>query len=586
MENLKYFLYARKSSEAEDRQVLSIDAQRDELKKIAAQLNITIVEILDEAKSAKKPGRTIFNNMLDRIYKGEAQGIICWKLDRLARNPIDGGQIQWMLQQGIIQHIQTFEKGYYPTDNVILMAMELGVANQFIRDLSTNVKRGLRKRTEQGLTSGVAPIGYINVTNPKTAINTIEKDPERFDMIRKAWDLMLTGSYTVPQILEIANNEWAFKTLRRQKTGGGPISRSTLYKVFSNPFYYGVFESPKNSGNWVNGTYDAMISKEEFDRVQILLGRKGKPAPHTRTFAFTGLIQCGECNAQVTAEAKNQIICTSCKFKFGYENKNACPKCETGIEQMNKPTILNYVYYHCTKRKNTDCTQGSIKVEELENQLADRLSNIQINQEYLDWALSHLKATNQLEANKNEIIIKSQQEAYTKISKRLEELLEMRLNKEIDTEEFIEQKSKLSKQKQQYLELLNQTNSIQDDRVERSEKFLQFCHHAAYWFEDAKQKKDLQRQREIITSLGSNLTLKDRILNVNWIEPFAILQDGLISVPEATVMLEPTKALVNKTQNRLTAVSNPIWLPLLDTFRTVNWASMRQELRLMPAFSL
>lgn len=560
MENLKYFLYARKSSEAEDRQIVSIEAQIDELKKIAKQLNITIVEVLHEAKSAKKPGRPVFNEMLDRLHKGEAQGIICWKLDRLARNPIDGGQIQWMLQQGVIHHIQTFEKGYLPTDNVVLMAIELGVANQYIRDLSVNVKRGLRKRLERGLTTGVAPIGYINITDYKTGEHLLVKDPERFDMVRKMWDMMLTGSYTVPQILEIANKEWSFKSLRRNKSGGTSISRSTLYKALTNPFYYGTFESPKNSGNWIVGSYEKMITKEEFDRVQILLGRKGKPAPHTRTFAFTGLIQCGECNGQVTAEAKNQIICTNCKLKFGYENKNACARCHIAIEEMQNPTILNYVYYHCTKRKKVGCSQGSVKVDDLENQLTEKLSNIQINQDYLNWALDHLKATNQLEASKNETIIKSQQEAFNTVSKKLEALLEMRLNNEIGTEEFLQQKSKLTKQKEQYLESLKQSNNVQDDRVERSEKFFQFCHYARYWFEDAKENKDLQRQREIITSLGSNLTLKDKKLNIEWVEPFAILQDGLISVPQASERLEPTKLPAIATQNRLSAVSNPIWL--------------------------
>ncbi len=557
MENLKYFLYARKSSEAEDRQILSIEAQISELK--AKYDNLDIVEVLQEAKSAKKPGRKVFNDMLWRIQKGEAQGILTWKLDRLSRNPKDGGDIQWMLQQSVIQNIQTFDKAYLPTDNVVLMAIELGIANQFIRDLSNNVRRGLKFRTEKGLTSGVAPIGYINTMN-LSGEHLIKQDPDRFNMIRKMWDLMLTGSYSVPQILEIANKDWAFKTLRRYKTGGKSVSRSTLYKMFTNPFYYGTFEYPKRSGNWIIGSYERMITKQEFDRVQILLGRKSKPAPHTRTFAFTGLIQCGECEGQITAEAKNQMICSKCKFKFGYENKNSCPKCQTHIEQMNNPTILNYVYYHCTKRKNPNCSQVSIKVEELENQLTKELSRIQINQDYLNWALEHLKSTNQLEADKNETITKSQQVAYNNVSKKLEALLDMRLNNEIGTEEFLQQKTKLTQQKEQFLRALENTNTLQDNRVERSEKFFQFCHQAVYWFEEAKAKDDLQWQREIVSSLGSNLTLKDKKLNIHWVEPFAILQDGLTFLPEAQSTLEPNKAIVNKTQNRLSAVVNPIWL--------------------------
>src|SRR3989344_3850485 len=142
---IKYYLYARKSSEAEDRQVASIDAQISELKKLAKESGLQIVKVFSEAKSAKQPGRPVFNEMLQLIKSGDAKGVVCWKLDRLARNPVDGGQISWMLQRAEIQHVQTYERSYYPSDNVLMMAVELGMANQFVRDLSINVKRGLRK---------------------------------------------------------------------------------------------------------------------------------------------------------------------------------------------------------------------------------------------------------------------------------------------------------------------------------------------------------------------------------------------------------------------------------------------------------
>ena len=145
----KYVLYARKSSEAEDRQVASIDAQIGELKKMAGELGIDVVASITESKSAKAPGRPEFNRMLELISKGSVKGILCWKLDRLARNPVDGGQISWLLQQGVLQQIQTYGRAYYPSDNVLMMQVELGMANQFIRDLSVNVKRGLRKKVDR-----------------------------------------------------------------------------------------------------------------------------------------------------------------------------------------------------------------------------------------------------------------------------------------------------------------------------------------------------------------------------------------------------------------------------------------------------
>ena len=100
-----YFLYTRKSTDVEDKQVMSIEAQVTELRALAIKEGLSVVEEFVEKQSAKAPGRPVFNEMLSRVEKGEAQGIICWKLDRLARNPVDGGQISWFLQRGIIQHV-------------------------------------------------------------------------------------------------------------------------------------------------------------------------------------------------------------------------------------------------------------------------------------------------------------------------------------------------------------------------------------------------------------------------------------------------------------------------------------------------
>ena len=248
MENLgkiKYFIYARKSSESEDRQMASIESQIEELKKLAEQNNLEVVDILSESKSAKEPGRPIFNKMLERIHKGEAQGIICWKLNRLARNPIDGGQISWLLQQSIIKHILTYGRSYYPSDNVLMMAVELGMANQFIRDLSTDSKRGLKTKAERGWYPTFSTLGYIHNPFKKKGEKEIINDPERYDLVRKMFELMLTGKYTPPKIVEVANEEWGLRT-----KDGRKIARSTIYQIFSDTFYYGEFEYPKGSGNW------------------------------------------------------------------------------------------------------------------------------------------------------------------------------------------------------------------------------------------------------------------------------------------------------------------------------------------------
>ena len=145
-----YFLYARKSTDIEDKQVRSIDDQLAVLRALAKEQELNIVTEFVEKQSAKIPGRPIFNDMLARVEKGEAQGIVCWKLDRLARNPVDGGQISWMLQRGIISHIQTHDRSYKPTDNILMMSVEFGMTNQYILDLSSNTKRGLHEKARRG----------------------------------------------------------------------------------------------------------------------------------------------------------------------------------------------------------------------------------------------------------------------------------------------------------------------------------------------------------------------------------------------------------------------------------------------------
>src|SRR5262245_25448299 len=101
-----YFLYVRKSTDTEERQVLSIESQIAELKLFAGRENLKIKNIFQEAMTAKVPGRPIFNDMLSKIEKGEADGIIAWHPDRLARNSIDGGRIIYLLDTEHIKFLK------------------------------------------------------------------------------------------------------------------------------------------------------------------------------------------------------------------------------------------------------------------------------------------------------------------------------------------------------------------------------------------------------------------------------------------------------------------------------------------------
>lgn len=522
--NLKYFIYARKSSEAEDRQVASIDSQISVLTDIAKQEGFEIIDTLCESQSAKAPGRPLFSKMLEMIYKGQAQGIICWKLDRLARNPVDGGQINWMLQQGVIRHIKTHDRSYYPTDNVLMMSVEFGMANQFIRDLSVNVKRGLKQKAEQGWFPCPAPVGYLNTPDRQKGFKIIKKDPKRFDLIRKMFDMVLSGNYSVPQTHTIAVTEWGFRM-----PNGTKMSRSTFYSVIGNPFYYGYYEYPKKSGIWHKGKHPAMITKDEYDQIQNMI-RPDNIKPMKHVFAFTGLIKCGECGATITAEHKTK-------------------------RQING-NIHYYTYYHCTKRINKNCSQRVIQVQDLEKEIAEILGGLTIPPEFNEWAMSWLKDENHKEADDRNDILDTQQKSYNECVKKIDNLIDMRAGGEISEQQFKDKKAKIIKEKMHLQELLKDTDKRVDNWLERAEEALIFAQNAKLAFENGT----LQRKREILNTLGSNLLLKDRKLRIN-------LENCLLPMKKVDTGsgnkksgFEPLDLCLDKRKNTALGGARPDWL--------------------------
>ena len=538
---LKFFLYARKSSESEDQQVASIDSQIKELETLAARDRLEVVAVLSEAQSAKAPGRPVFNQMLSRIARGEAQGILCWKLDRLARNPVDGGNVSWMLQQGILQRIQTHERAYCPADNVLMMSVEFGMANQFVRDLSQNVKRGLRSKVEKGWYPGVAKPGYLNDPLGTKGGRTVHTDPQRFPLLQRAVHLVLSGLYTPPQVLKKLNTEWGYQTPKHRRLGGLPLSRASLYRVLVDPFYYGLFEFPRRSGNWYQGQHEPMITEEEFWRIQQLLGKDGRPRPQKHSFAYTGLMQCGECSGAITAELKEQVICSKCKVKFSSRNRTTCPQCGTGIADMEHPTHLRYVYYHCTRRKKTPCAQGVVEVHQLEAQVLQLLDTLTLSEPVKDWCIQKIEREAQQDTQHRAPLRQSLQEAHENCRKRLDNLLKLKISPQNSTgellsdEEFAIQKSALSQEArrlEQKLAGVEQHAGLWKDTAVRTFNFA--CYVRAHF-----EKGSPETRRAILSALGSNLTLQDKILRISLHKHLSLMQRLHTESPPQNGRFEP-----------------------------------------------
>lgn len=493
-QKIKVFLYARKSSdESSDKQKQSIADQISYCKTKAKELGYEIVEIFQEAKSAKAPyKRTSFYEMIRRLEAGEAQGILCWHLNRLFRNPVDQGAIAWLLESGTIQIIQTYDRPYRPSDNVLLFNVEGAMANQYVRDLAVTSRRGMESKAENGWFPSRAPLGYRN----DLITNEILPDLERWDMVRKMWDLLLTGSYTVPQILRVANEEWGFRTPKFKRSGNGPIATSSMYRIFNNVFYTGQFEWAGRI--YENGNHPAMITLDEYDKAQIILGRKGKPRTQKHEASFTGLIVCGECGSACTHSCKQKIIKTTGEVK-------------------------SYSYYHCTKKKKGEsgtntCSQKPITLEELEAQIDVELERFTILPKFQEWALEILNRENDSEIATRAKIYEQQQESYNATQNQLDTLTKMRYRDLITDEEFVDQRKELKQKLAKLKSQLDATELRAESWLELSEKTFNFARYARKAFLEG----DIMKKRELFSALGQNFTLKDENILITpneWLVP-------------------------------------------------------------------
>ncbi len=514
IQGTKYFNYNRKST-TDERQVLSLGSQEENMKKIAEQRELQVKATFNESKSAKEPNkRPVFVEMIARIKDGEANGIICWELSRLARNPDEAGLLIGMLQRGEIRHIMTYGKDYYSDDNSVISFVEFGIANQFSRDLSKNVKRGVDKKAAMGWRPNRAPLGYLNSKTKLKGEQDIVIDPVRFGMVRQIFQTMLTGNYTIPKLLPLINEEWNLRLPATKTSLERKMHLSELHRILTNPFYYGWFEWPQGSGNWLQGKHQPMISEAEFDRVQFLLGRDGRPRPKTHKFAFTGLLKC-PCGASITAEEK---------FK---KQKNG--------------NIHQYTYYRCTKKINKLCTEKSIEVKVLDKQVDEILSSLTISEKFQNWALKYLHEVRKGEAQTREQSIASKHKEYEKITQRLDNLVLQYIdpsNKDgriLSEEEYLPIRSALLKDKADLHSELNVKDKEINDWIELSERTFNFARYARTWFAQG----DLDTKRSIFSSLGSDLILKDRKVALNIRKPFNFIFEGLSNAKNELDRLEP-----------------------------------------------
>ena len=473
---------------------------------------------------------------------------------------------------GQIVEIQKPGKAYRNTpDDKSWLSMVFMMSKKESDDKGVNVKRGLGSKADKGwLPSGAKP-GFANDKFADKGSKTIVNDPERFLLIRKCWDYLLTGAYTPPKILKLLNDDWGYRSPIRKTIGGKPMARSQIYKVFRDPFYYGMFEYPVNSGQWYKGSHQAMITENEFNSAQYILGsKKGLVKPKLRDFSYTGMIVCKECGSAVTAEERLYVRCTKCRTKFSTLNRDQCPKCGIKVENMKGCKPLAYVYYHCTKNKNHKCQQKSVELVELERQFLELIDKIKISERFKNWIITYINEANDKESSTRKAKFESLEGAVNLVNSRLDNLLKLKISPQnadgslLSDEEFLAQKQSLLKEKQELTNKRVGTDAGMINWMDKINKAFNLVTTAKEKFATAT----IFEKKEMFNLVCSKLFLFDKKIEYSLDIPYGYIEDAKKDESTLDVSLE-TEDFVDK-HGKLEDywAKNTTVLPALESIRT------------------
>ncbi len=346
---MQYCLYARKSSESEERQALSIDSQIKEMYKIAERDNLLVNEVLTESHSAKSTAqRPVFNQMVENVKNGKYGAILTWAPDRLSRNAGDLGQLVDLMDNGRLSEIRTYGQTFKNSPNEKFLLMILCSQAKLENDnKGENVKRGLRAACERGYRPSVPPIGYVS-GNRKDHPGEVFVDKARAPILKLCFEKAAEG-WSSRRIAV-----W-LRSINFTTPSGAYMPLSGIQKMLASTYYYGTFEYPAGSGKWYKGQHKAIITKDLFDRNRAQVeSRRTLRRAERKSFGFTKFLHCGFCGSNVTAEEHYK------KLKDGSQSR--------------------YIYYGCNRTKGLTCPNVYIREELLVKQLANIIDQISLDE--------------------------------------------------------------------------------------------------------------------------------------------------------------------------------------------------------------
>ena len=451
----KFFIYTRKSTDDKDHQVRSISDQLSELKELALKEQLEVVDVFVEKQTAKIPGRPVFNEMMERMEKGEASGILAWHPDRLARNSVDGGKVIYLVDTGVIAEMKFPTFWFDPTpQGKFMLSIAFSQSKYYVDNLSENIKRGHRNKVKDGIWPQMPPIGYINVKGAGIIPNEVLAP-----LVKKAFVAYATGNFTLRQLRD------KFNALGLKRARGKELAVSNYQKILKNPLYTGLM---RYNGEIFEGKHEPIISKKLFDSVQAVMVRKSKPhSKGLKPFLYRGFFHCGECDCFITTE-----------------------------------TQKGHNYLRCTKRKNP-CTQKYVREELITAQIQEEIKKVSLPLEWLSWMIEENKREQSSETHSSTLFADSIKADISLLEIKIEKLMNLFLESALSIEEYRDAKNTLMSSKQLLKGKLSAFEQKVNNRFELTEKFLKLNMELA---NDQTNEEKLH----LFKKVGSNFEIKER----------------------------------------------------------------------------
>ncbi len=396
MTTKKAVLYARVSSDRQEKEGFSIPAQIKLLHEYAKKNNISIVEEFVESETAKKAGRTQFNNMVKYLKKNSTVRIILVeKTDRLYRNLKDyvtlddlNGLAIHFCKEGNILSAESKSQDKFMHGIRVLMA------KNYIDNLSEEIRKGLNEKCAQGYYPSSPPMGYISKQND-AGKKELVIDPTVAPFIKQIFESYLMGNYTYKSLAEYMH-ACGFRPKNRNCT------MKTIENILHNEFYTGIFIY--KGVKYYNAKHDAIISPELFMHVQEKIKGKYKTARKKHNFAYSGFIKCKHCGRPLIAE-----------LQHGRHKKG------------------NYIYYRCHSCKNT-----TLRQDEFENAFQEHvLNNLYFSEECISGIISIAKELINMESEFACVSADGLNKKIKLLQRRLSQLYTDKCDGIIDTETYI-----------------------------------------------------------------------------------------------------------------------------------------------------